>query len=81
MENIEKLYRYIVPDDIEYKDIKFALRPWLNNNYGVYLTEKGKENFEKIFKIGEDYPDIKLEIINKNDLLKIIWDDDYQIVG
>ena len=63
-------------------------RKWLkkpnlgNGNYRFYLTKKGKEMYESTLLLSHKkyLPNIKLEIINKKDLIKIIYEDEWQVV-
>ncbi|MEK6830997.1 MAG: hypothetical protein AABX77_03115 [Nanoarchaeota archaeon] len=62
---------------------KWLVKPALHDgNYRFYLTEKGKKKYEETLMLTHKkyLPDIKLEIINKNNLNKIIYEDDFQVV-
>lgn len=53
-----------------------------NQKYRFYLTEKGKEKYKKTLFISHKkyLPNIKLDIINKTELGKIAYEDEYQVV-
>ena len=62
---------------------KWLVKPkLLKGNYRFYLTEKGKEVYERtLLKSHKKYlKDIKLEIIERRKIRNIIYEDKYQIV-
>ena len=62
---------------------KWLTKPKLaEGNYRFYLTEKGKEIYEKtLLIVHKKYLlDIKMEFIDRNKVKNIIYEDEYQVV-
>ncbi len=71
----------LVPEVLERK--KWLPKPNLPlGNYQFYLTEKGKEMYEKTLLLSHKkyLPHIKKEIVDADDIKNIIYEDEYQVV-
>ncbi len=63
-------------------------RKWLkkpnleDGNYRFYLTKKGKEIYEKSLLLShiKYLPNITLEVINRNAIKNIVYEDEHQLV-
>ena len=62
---------------------KWLQKPNLSEgNYRFYLTEKGKQMYEQTLLLSHRkyLLDIKSQVISRNELGKIIYEDEYQVV-
>jgi len=85
-EGIWSAGKRLLPEDLideANENRKWLLKPQLPaGDYRFYLTEKGKEQYEKtLLKTHKKYlPKIKIEEINPLTIGKIVYEDEWQVV-